>query len=109
MNTIKSYVNNRKKNEIKIAKTQIYALSWKELKENLQRFNMETEDEYREEYLHIHWSTLRVVISNYKPNDCVLVWKSLKHKLQNYNIDSDKKLECLHINWSSLKTALNEG
>jgi hypothetical protein len=103
-NMIRIHIQKRKQNDLEKVKTLNNTTDWPELYANLQKFNMETDEEFKQEFLHIHWTTLRAILLKHKNSDAIrLFWKQVKGKLQQNNIDDVKPNECLQIRFTILK------
>jgi hypothetical protein len=102
-NMIKKHIQMRKQNDLEKVRKLNNTSNWDELRINLQKFNMERDEEFKEEFLHIHWVTLREILLKHENSDTIkLHWKSIKMKLQRDNIDNIKPNECLQIRWKTL-------
>lgn len=105
MNMMQQYVNERNKMKLKNANENwiLKTTNWDELKERLQKENID--GDLSDEFLHIHWSLLRLAYSKHSGKN-IVSWKPIKHSLCSDNIDVDKPKSYLHIRWNRLRSVL---
>jgi hypothetical protein len=108
-NMIRLHIQKRKQNDLEKVKALNKASNWNELRTNLQKFNMESDEEFSQEFLHIHWTTLHAILLKSKHSDSIkLFWKTTKYKMQMHNIDNIKPNECLQIRWKDLNRIIGD-
>lgn len=99
---IKDHIKQKKAERLRIAKSVCKTKSKTpgELYKRMERFNIEAD--YPEEYLHIQWSVLRLIVLNHDP-EFVHTWTDFKQFAGKYNLDESRKNEYLHIDKQTLR------